>query len=375
MYLKSAADLYQDNFREFQETIFSNLPGIKKITQQLAIAVTIGFLFNWLQIPVGWLLGPMAVGIGYAITGGNKKPLPATFGIVGQAIIALTTATGFSVDTLAIAKMYAIPLLLYILITGGMSLFNGYLLWRFSPLDMATSIIGCIPGAAPSLVAMSEEMGADAIATAILQYIRVLLVALIVPAVASLFFAPDSPQIPLAIISTQSNSSINMGWELLILTGCGFLGNWGGKKLKVPLSIFLGPFIVGLIAVWLLPFSLQVPPFVFAVGLIFVGLSIGVKFDLKTVYKLRQAVLIEIVLVILLILICLGVGYEFHLMTRVDSLTGVLGASPGAISAIMASTIQLGGDSGWVLTMQMTRMLIILLITPWVASFFKKSNS
>ncbi len=370
---KSPAEFYQDNLTQFQEQIASNLPGIKKITQELALAIPIGFLFNWLNIPVGWLLGPMAVGIGYAIIGGSKQPLPATFNIIGQGIIALTTAMGFSLDTLAIAKMYVIPLLLYILITGAMSMFNGYLLWRFSDLNIATSIVGCIPGAAHSIVAMSEEMGADAIATAILQYIRLLLVALIVPTVASLFFAIDSTQLPLAIISTNSNFSIPILWELLILAGCGVLGNWGGRRLKLPLPVFLGSFIVGLIAVWLLPYSLKMPPSIFSVGLLFVGVSIGLKFDWETAYKLRKAVLIEILLVMVLILICIGVGYEFHILTQVDSLTAVLGSSPGAISAIMASAIQLGGDSGLVLTMQMSRMLVILLITPWVASFFKKS--
>ncbi|MCP2727264.1 AbrB family transcriptional regulator [Limnofasciculus baicalensis] len=152
------------------------------------------------------------------------------------------------------------------------------------------------------------------------------------------------------------------------------MGNWVGRKLNLPLSVFLGPFIVGLIAVWLLPYPLKMPPSIFSVGLLFVGVSIGLKFDWKTVYKLRKAVLIEIVLVMVLILVCLGVGYEFHILTQVDSLTAVLGSTPGAISAIIASAIQLGGDSGLVLTMQMSRMLVILLITPWMASFFKKST-
>lgn len=353
--------------------LFSKLPEIKKITEQLSLAILTGFLFNWLHVPVGWLIGAMAVGIAYAIIGGSHPPLPATFNLAGQTIIALTTATGFSLDTLVMAKMYALPLLLYILITGGMSLFNGYLLCRFSELDIATSVVGCIPGAAPSLVAMSHEMGADAIATAILQYIRVLLVAFIVPTVASLFFAIDSPHISIAVVATNSNSSISILLELLVLSGCGVLGNWGGQKIKLPLSMFLGPFIVGLLAVWLLPYPLQMHPSIFAVGLSFIGLSIGLKFDWQTVYNLRKAVLIEFVLVIGLILVCLGVGYEFHLMTHIDSLTAVLGSSPGAISAMMASVIQLGGDSGVVLTMQMSRMLMILLISPWISKLGKHS--
>jgi uncharacterized protein len=372
--LESQAQFHQDNLTQLQQQIISNWPELKKITQQVAVAILIGFLCNELHIPVGWLLGPIAVGIAYAIGGGSCQPLPASFTLVGQAIVALATATHFSVDTLALAKIYALPLLLYILITGGMSMFNGYLLWRFSGLDLTTSFVSSIPGAAPSLVAMSEEMGADAIATAVLQYIRVLLVALIVPTAASLFFTIDSTQLPIAVISTHSNSSIPLLFNLLIIAGCGVLGSWGGRRLNLPLAMFLGPFLLGLIAVWLLPYSFQMPPFIFAVGLLFLGLSIGLKFNWETVRKLQKAVLLEISLVMLLILICIGVGYGFHLLTRVDSLTAVLGTSPGAISAVMASAIQLKGDSGLVLTMQMSRMLAILLISPWVSSFLTKNG-
>jgi uncharacterized protein len=84
-----------------------------------------------------------------------------------------------------------------------------------------------------------------------------------------------------------------------------------------------------------------------------------------------KAVLLELALVTLLILICLGVGYGFHLVTGVNLITSILGSTPGGITPIMAMTLQLGGDSGLVLAMQMTRMLLILLISPWFATFLR----
>jgi hypothetical protein len=42
--LKSPGQFYQDNLSQLQEQIVSNLPEIKKITQQLALAIPIGFL-------------------------------------------------------------------------------------------------------------------------------------------------------------------------------------------------------------------------------------------------------------------------------------------------------------------------------------------
>jgi uncharacterized membrane protein AbrB (regulator of aidB expression) len=42
----------------------------------LAIAIVAGIFFSWLHLPVGWLLGPMLVGITYAIIQGSPQPLP-----------------------------------------------------------------------------------------------------------------------------------------------------------------------------------------------------------------------------------------------------------------------------------------------------------
>jgi hypothetical protein len=57
----------------------------------------------------------------------------------------------------------------------------------------------------------------------------------------------------------------------------------------------------------------------------------------------------------------------------VDLATSILGSTPGGITPIMAMTIQLGGDSGLVLAMQMTRMLLILLVSPWFATFLREN--
>jgi membrane AbrB-like protein len=360
----------QNNLATWLQKIVSSLPEIKKISEELAIAIIAGLGFNYLHLPVGWLLGPMVVGIVYAVEGGSPQPVPSAFMAIGQAIIAIATAVSFDFETLEMAKTYAIPLLLGIVITGIVSLFNGYLLCRWTGIDRATGFLGCIPGAAHSLVAMSDEMGADAIAVAILQYIRMLLVALIVPTAASFLSSIDTIAQAAATIPTQSNLPMPMFLNLLVLAACGALGTWGGRHLNLPSSGFLGPFFASIVTFWLLPYQLKMPQSVFAGGLLLVGLSIGLKFDWQTVRKLWKAVLIEVALVILLILICMGIGYEFHAIAHVDAITAMLGFSPGGIGVTIASAMQLGANPGLVLAIQMTRLLLILLLSPWLAAFF-----
>ncbi|MFZ5826137.1 MAG: AbrB family transcriptional regulator [Bacillota bacterium] len=327
-------------------------------------AVLLGWLFDWLGVPVGWLLGPMAAGILYVARAGKPQPLNPAYQTVGQVLLGLTTGLSFPLATLKLAAVYGGPLLLAVVITGGLSLLNGYLLWRWAGVDRATGFMGSLPGAASTMVAMSDEMGADAVVVAVLQYLRLLLVVFLAPvAVAYLFPAQASS---LAVAPALDSLAPAPWWlTALVLVGSGLLGAWGGWRVRLPSPTFLGPFLVALPLSWSLPYELEMPGPLFALGLLLLGLSIGVRFDVPLARKLGKVALIESALVVALIGLCLGVGYLFHLWTGVDTLTAVLGSTPGGMEVMVGSAIQLGGDPGLVLAMQMTRYFIILMLGPW----------
>jgi hypothetical protein len=361
----------QQNFQVYPPdlyTIVAHFLSFLEITPKITLAIAAGFLFNWIQIPVGWLLGPMIVGIFYAIAQGHSQPLPPIFMTLGKAFVALTTAARFSPETLSIVTTYPIPVVLGLLLTGILSLFHGYLLSRWGGIDRVTGLLSFIPGAASSIVAIAEEMGADAVAITVLQYVRVLLVMLIIPGVVSLLFPVTSiPEISLPLAEAASPSLPLIG-NLFILALCCAIGILFGKQFRLPASGFLGTFILGLVVFWTSPEMIEVPQWLFATGLLFVGLSIGLKFDWKTVKTLWKAVLVDIALVLSLIVFCLAIGYGFHLLTQVDTGTAILGLTPGGIEAMIATVMQTEGDIGLVLALQLSRMLTIILVAPWLVT-------
>lgn len=346
----------------WHQAIRSSWQNLKRIIPPLALAVGVGFACNWLGVPVGWLLGPLLVGIAYACIQDNPKPLPSGFIKVGKAIIGVYSAARFSPDVLVVAKTYIVPLMLCIFTTGALSMLNGYLLWQLAGVNKLSSFLGSIPGSATSIVAMSEELGADPMAVTVLQYLRMVTVVLLIPIAVTLMFphAPTS-QITALTPSAANHPPVPMLVNLLVLAACCSLGILVGQWLKLPTSGFLGSFLLGLLLFWSLPQSFYVPRPLWVVALILVGLSIGWKFDWQAVRKLWKAVLIDILLVILLMLSCLAIGYEFHLVTDVDIVTAILGFTPGGIEAMIATANQLEGDTGMVLAIQLTRQMLILL--------------
>lgn len=346
----------------WHRVVISSWQNLKRIIEPLALAVGVSLVCNWLGVPVAWLVGPLLAGVAYSYSQGSPKPLPSSFITIGKAIIGVSSAARFSLDALALAKTYAAPLSLCIVITGALSMFNGYLIWKWTGMNRPTSFLGSIPGSSSNIVAMSEELGADPVGVAVLQYLRMMLMVLVVPTMAGWLF-PNTSVTGTASLSTAVNAHpIPMSVNLLVLVGCCSLGIVGGKWLKLPTSGFLGSFLLGLLVFWSLPYSFHVPRSLLAAGLLLVGVSTGLKFDVQVLRQLWKAAILEIVLAMLLMLCCLGIGYEFHLITRVDTMTALLGFVPGGIEAMIATVTQLGGDTGVVLSIQLTRQFLILFI-------------
>lgn len=355
------------------------MASVFKTLQALGLAIAAGFACNYLGVPVAWLVGPLIVGVSLAFLRGRARPLPAAFLTLGKAIIGVYSASRFSADTLALAQHYILPLLLCISVTAGLSMLNGFVLWRVAGVDRTTSFLGAIPGSASNIVAMSEDLGANPVSVAILQYTRMMLVALLVPTAASWLATVDGIEAPTSSISvavTQSELTPTqpLGICLLFLVGCCSLGPLLGRRLRLPAPAFLGSFFLGLAGFWLFPHQFYVPSFAFLTALILVGLAVGLKFDWQTVRTLWRAVLIEFGLIVMLMLGCLGIGYEFHKVTHIDTMTALLGFVPGAIEAMVATANELGGDTGMVLAIQMTRQFLILLALAVLNIFFSKQE-
>ena len=353
-----------------------NIRYITKITCLIFFAIIFSLLGEYLKLPIPWLLIPILVSIVWVFVQGNTQSLPNSFNMWGQSIVAVGTACHFSLDTFTEIQSYFFPLLICIFVTATFSIFNGYVIYKWANIDFATSFLGCIPGASASLVAMSEEMGADAIAVAVLQCLRIIMVSLIMPIVASFYITDTNPILMGVLDETDLSTSLPLPINLSILSMVAIIGIKLGKKINFPSNLFLAPFFSSLVFISCFPYQINIPHSIFCGGLLLLGLSIGVRFETKVVKKLAKALLIEIFLVLLLIGICFIAGYGFHVITHIDTMTALLGSTPGALNAMMATVIELGGNSSVVLTMQMSRMLLILTLIPFLSSIlFRDSTS
>ncbi|MGA1474504.1 MAG: AbrB family transcriptional regulator [Prochlorothrix sp.] len=338
---------------------------IGELGLQLLGAAIGGWIFSQWGVPVAWLLGPLAVGVLYALVRGRSRPLPPLLVNLGRSLLALVAASRFSVETLGFAADYALPLILCIALASALSLVNGYLLWRWANLDRSTAFLSSIPGASFGMVAMSEEMGADAVAVTVLQYLRVLLVASLVPNLAMVLFRSETPEVARSTLGTAPLDPQFLALVPLWMVA----GIFMGQRLRLPAGSFLGTLLVALGTFWLWPQPVTIPSPLFLTGLLVVGLSIGLRFHRGALQTLAKAVAIDTGLILVLIACCLAIAYAFHQVTHISTLTAVLGFTPGGLEAMVATVMELGGNTSVVLAMQMTRMFTLLLLGPGLVAW------
>ena len=345
---------------------------ILQLVAVLSASLCGGLVFHVLNLPVAWLLGPMFAGSLLAFASSEPKQIPHPARAGAQVVIGVAVGLRLSPEAFWGLGSELPFLLLLVAATGALSMLNGYLLGRFAGVDPATGFLGSIPGAASGMIAISGDLGADPRLVALLQYMRVLLVALLVPffvqhAAPHLMGAESGTQ-PSALDSTDGLAATlgDIGTHCLLVAYA--VAGWAvGRRLRFPSPSLLGPLAVAAAGTLLLG-PLPFPEWLFNAALLVLGAWIGVQFDAPFVRRLGRIALVEAILVVLLVAGAALLGFAFSRLTGVHLVTALLASSPGAMEAMVALSIKLDAHTPLVVSIQMVRFLAMLFAGPWIAS-------
>lgn len=319
--------------------------------------------------PAALLLGPLVVGIVFGISGASIRPPPAAR-VVSSTLIGCLVAVAMG-SAMGPELLGHLPAFLYIGVTTlGFSLGLGWLLARAGWFEGSTAVWGLSPGGAAGMIALAQETDADARIVALMQYFRVLLVA--------------SSAIGLAHLAAPlpAGHPHAQGWfpplDPLGLLGATVLCVIGGllaKVLKFPAGVFLIPGLTGAALLATGWFHLQVPPVLAAVAYAVVGWAIGLSFTRPTLLHSARALPRIIGAALLLIALCAASGLVVSLTCDVDLLTGYLATSPGGVDSILIIAASTPVDLPFILSAQVMRIILVLLVGPYAAQFLARRTS
>ena len=145
-------------------------------------------------------------------------------------------------------------------------------------------------------------------------------------------------------------------------------GAFLGKLSRIPGGTLLGPLVIGVPLHLGAGLDLQLPEWLLAVSYAFVGWWIGLKFTRPILAHAARTLPQILAAILLLIAFCAAIGAALSSLLGVDPLTAFLATSPGGMDSVaIIAAASRNVDISFVMTFQMTRFLIVLLLGPPVA--------
>ncbi|GAA4555364.1 AbrB family transcriptional regulator [Pseudonocardia xishanensis] len=332
----------------------------------LLVVLTVGVtaLLQLFGVPSPALFAGLAVGTVLALVGvaPERVAKPVTAG--GQAVIGVVIGILARPDTLSAVAADWLPVLLVSLGTLVVSMAAGLLLGLQRGVSPLTGMLALTAGGASGLVAVTRELGGDERIVSVIQYLRVGMVTATMPIVATAVFGAAH----VGVGSGAQPASAPWYLGLLLVAVCSLVGVPVAARLHVPAGALLGPMIVALaLSLGGLTFGATVPEPLVDVAYAVIGWQAGLRFTraaLRTVLRVLPA---ATALILAIVAACAGLGLVLSRATDASLLDGYLATTPGGVYAVLATAISSGGDVTFVVAVQVLRVILMLLVAPFLA--------
>ena len=336
-------------------------PSRARILAVTGAALLAGVLAEVLHLPAGSLLAGMLVALVGTVAFSARIPLPASAQLGASCMLGAALCAAFRPSAwAALAAHWPVA---FVNVVGVVAVSQAVALGfsRLSGLALRTTTLGLMPGGAPTMVALSEELGGDSRVVALFQYVRLVVVIIVAGLVGR--WAGSVPSLHLAHASSLPGAPAPvMAWGTTLAVAA--VGGWLGVRLKLPAGIFLGPILLGVpLSLWGVPVG-ALPPGLLPLGLWILGVRVGNQFDVSALRELRRLALAAVGAAMLVVGGCVLLAWTWSSLGGVDLLTAYFATSPGGVDSVLAIALGTQATLSLVLAVQLGRMLLIFLLIP-----------
>lgn len=332
----------------------------------LILALGGAVLFQFLDLPLPFLFGPMAACLIAALAGMRLQGMGP---VSAAARTVLGVAVGASITPALIGQLPAMAVSLalipaYILLIA----LVGVPFFRRMGFDPTTSYYAAMPGGLQDMVVFGQEAGGDVRALSLIHATRILILVTLAPIVLTTFYgvALTNPVgLPVSEIPLQ---------ELALMVGAAAIGWKGGERIGLFGAAILGPMLVTAVLSLGGLIHMRPPKEAILVAQLFIGMGIGVHYVGVTLRDLRDIVAKGVAFVILLAVLA-AIFTELVVLTGLSKpVEGFLAFAPGGQAEMTVLAIVAGADLGYVVAHHLTRIVLVILGAPIAARLLRRGG-
>lgn len=310
-----------------------------------------------LGMPLPFMIGPLCLSAMLALL--RPGWIPQDYGFPNGLRLAVMTLIGVAIGSRVTPQIVAqwydyLPTLLAMLAFVPLAHLVGYqILRRLGRYPRADAFYAAAPGGFIESIAMSEASGADVRVVATQQFLRVIVVILLVPTTLSLYLGQTVGSSAGATLG--ANTLWTPALPLAVLVAA--LGFGAGTLLRLPARQLTGPLFAAAILTGSGWAALDIPAVFVSFAQIIVGVALGLRFMGSTARVLIRAVAMSFAVVTCLLSMCLGLALLLHTILGMDFIKLVLIFAPGGLTEMGLIALTLSGNPAVVVVHHVVRIL------------------
>ena len=321
------------------------MPHMNRWLVAAPLSVALGLLFSYLGVPAAWILaGILGAGSVALVT---QDDLP-----VNEHLFTFARGTVGVFAALPLVGMNPLPYLLPGVVAGavviGMGFVGGLILANHG-VSRETGVLSLLPGGASLMPAIARDVGADIRYVSLSQYLRLLIVSVSLPLVASQL----SP-------ATQTELE-PYWWMWLLVPALIVCGLFAGKLLRFPNPSVFGPMALTVLVGALIDVTIVPPQLLSIVGFLAIGWMCGGGLSVPALRRFSRLLPATLAYIAGLMLACAGMGWLMSKWLGLSFYEGYLATSPGALETVLVLA-----TSPAVVALQVIRLIMVILFAGWL---------
>jgi len=334
--------------------------GAGPVVLALAIGGVGGFIFDWLRMPLAWMLGSCmftTVAAFFGLRIGMRVRLRQGMII----ILGVLLGSGFSADLVQRLGQWAVSLGFVSLMTLTAATACYFWLRRTTDWNRQTCYFAAMPGGLNDMTILGGAMGGEERAIALAQALRILTVVMTIPVWYRLVNGAQTS------VLTMVHGPTGNDWrDYVILIACGIAGAAVARLLRLPAAFMMGPMVLSAIA-HLGGFTASKPPGeLVAAAQVVVGAGIGCRFVGAAIDKLHKEMAASVGAAVIMIVVAVLFAKVSVAITGLNLDAVVLSYAPGGFAEMSLIGLALGIEIAMVATHHLFRLFLILLASPLI---------
>ncbi len=335
--------------------------GVAPILVAAALGSAGGALFQYLQLPLPWMIGSLTA-VTLASMLGLELRIPAVSRTVMIPVIGVMLGAAFTPAAVARMPEWWITMTGLVVWTT-IGTIAAYAYFRcFTDYDRLTAFFSACPGGLNEMMLYGRHYGADDRTISLTHAFRLITVVFTIP-----FWyrfggmLPPTSRPPGAALADLALADVG------VLAACAVVGALIGNRLQLPAANLVGPMVLSAAAHLSGLTSTSPPAILVGAAQVVIGVTVGCRFAGVTFRKAGRAMLHALAVALMMIALTVLASLAMQRLTGLPLPALVLGYAPGGLAEMSLIALALAVDAAFVSCHQIARVVMVIFVAPIIA--------